>query len=50
MNRIADWIASHEEKILTDIAHDIFCHPGLLMKKSILPSALHPSWKIRAFK
>lgn len=28
MNRIADWIASHEAE-LTDIAHDIFCHPEL---------------------
>lgn len=28
MNRIADWLASHEAE-LTDIAHDIFCHPEL---------------------
>lgn len=28
MNRIADWIASHEAE-LTDIAHDIFSHPEL---------------------
>lgn len=28
MNRIADWIASHEAELM-DIAHDIFCHPEL---------------------
>lgn len=32
MNRIADWIASHEAE-LTDIAHDIFCHPELAYKE-----------------
>lgn len=33
MNRIADWIASHEAE-LTDIAHDIFCHPELAYEET----------------
>ncbi|BDZ76314.1 amidohydrolase [Claveliimonas bilis] len=33
MNRIADWIASHEAE-LTDISHDIFCHPELAYEET----------------